>query len=206
MRTKKTISMKAVVLLMAVVLLIGCTVGGSLAWLVTKTDTVTNTFSASNIKISLTETSKNIYKLVPGKTYVKDPVVTVESETDVDCYLFVKVEENNAGSFLTYSLKLDGWTKVDTNDAVVYVRKVTASDNDQSWYLLEGDTTDAGKGAGLDKGYVRVNDNLTLGADMTTAAGSYLKFTAYAVQQTGFTTAELAWVEAKKLDSSSAGN
>ena len=214
MKTKKTVSMKAVVLLMAVVLLIGCTVGGSLAWLSMKTDTVTNTFSAGGIEIELIETSLdgttssngNVYQLIPGKTYVKDPKVTVKDTTNVDCYLFIKVEQNNAGDFLTYTLNLDDWTKVDTDDAVVYVRKVAALDSNKSWYLLKGDNSEEGKAAGLGNGYVTVKDTLTLGSDMNTASNSYLKFTAYAIQQNGFSTAELAWDEVKKLDSSSSGN
>ena len=190
MKTKKTVSMKVAVLMMAAVLLIGCTVGGTLAWLMARTDAVTNTFSASNIKISLTETTGAAYKLIPGETYAKDPVVTVHKETDVNCYLFVKVEENNPGNFLTYILNFNDWDRVNVNDAVVYVKEVTASTEDQSWYLLKGKD-------GYTNGYVTVNQELKL-EDMNTASASTLTFTAYAIQQAGFPTAELAWEEAKK--------
>ena len=46
---KKSVSMKVVVLLLAVVLLIGCTIGGSVAYLMANTNTVTNTFVVGNI-------------------------------------------------------------------------------------------------------------------------------------------------------------
>ena len=64
---KKNISTKVFVLLLAVMLLLGCTVGGTVAYLMNKSATVTNTFSTSNIQIELKETTGNDYKLVPGK-------------------------------------------------------------------------------------------------------------------------------------------
>lgn len=208
MRTKKTVSMKAVVLLMAVVLLIGCTVGGSLAWLMTKTEAVTNTFVAGGIEIELTETlldatnnpNGNEYQLIPGKTYAKDPKVTVKETTNVDCYLFVKVEENNAGNHLTYALNFDDWIPVETATSYrVYAREVKTTDSVKSWNLLKGKD-------GYTNGYVSVNDTLTLG-DMSTADDSALKFTAYAIQMAGFEDNFLdAWTEAKKLDTSASGN
>ena len=198
MRTNKSMSMKAVVLLLAVVLLFGCAVGGTLAWLTDKSETVSNTFAATGIDITLLETkldttdkttTANVYPLIPGKEYKKDPVVTVKGTTNVDCWLLVKVNESNPGNYLQYTLKLattDGWTPVNTGDStVVYAREVTKSTSDQSWHLL-------------------VNDKLTISSDLTaatmsTAESAELSFTAYAVQKEGFSTAELAWAEAKKL-------
>ena len=195
MRTNKSMSMKAVILLLAVVLLFGCAVGGTLAWLTDKSDTVTNTFAATGIEITLLETklgtttgettTANEYPLIPGVEYTKDPVVTVKGTTNVDCWLFLKVEQNNPDNFLQYELDLTGWTKVDVNDALVYSRPVTKSTSDQSWHLL-------------------VDDKLTISSDLTadtmdTAKAAKLSFTAYAIQQEGFATAEDAWTEAKKL-------
>lgn len=185
MKNNKTVSLKVVVALLAIVLLIGCAAGGTLAWLMTNTDPVTNTFSASNIQITLDETTGNVYKLIPGKTYAKDPVITVAGTTDVDCWLFFKVEENNPGNFLTYELNPEGWTELESG---VYYRSVTATTGaDQSWKLLKGTT-------GYENGYVTVSDALTL-ADMATAKAAQLKFTAYAIQAEGFDTAAAAWAE-----------
>ena len=47
---------KAWVSLVAVVLVLCCAVGGTLAWLTAKSDVVTNTFAPSDINITLTET------------------------------------------------------------------------------------------------------------------------------------------------------
>ena len=68
MKANKTVSMKVVVVLLALVLLIGCAAGGTIAWLMTNTDPVENTFSASDIQIDLKETTGDTYKLIPGKT------------------------------------------------------------------------------------------------------------------------------------------
>ena len=49
MYAKKNLSMKVVVLLLAVVLLIGCVAGGTLAYLMAKSSIVTNTFVVGDI-------------------------------------------------------------------------------------------------------------------------------------------------------------
>ncbi|MBQ5326849.1 MAG: hypothetical protein J6K80_06565, partial [Oscillospiraceae bacterium] len=100
---------KKIALLMAMVMLFGMTVAGTLAWLQAETDPVVNTFTVGNINITLdeadvddtdedgdvTERDKaNEYKMIPGQTYTKDPIVTVKADSE-DCYLFVKVIELN---------------------------------------------------------------------------------------------------------------
>lgn len=186
MKTNKSVSLKVVIALLAVVLLIGCAAGGTIAWLMTNTGTVTNTFTASNIEITLGETTGDTYKLIPGKTYAKDPVLTVESATDVDCWVFFKVEAENPGNFLSYELKLDGWTPLDGVDGVYY-RTVATGDANKTFQLLEGKT-------GYTSGYVSISDSLTLD-EMATAATAYLKFTAYAIQKEGSADAAAAWAK-----------
>lgn len=102
---------KVVTLLLAVLVLVGCSVGATMAWLVKSTNEVVNTFTVGNIKIDLnehtyvpatnklttttTKTNSN-YKLIPGKNMPKDPFVTVKAGSE-KCWLFVAVtEENNA--------------------------------------------------------------------------------------------------------------
>ena len=53
---RKGVGAKAVVMLLAVVLLLGISVGGTLAWLTAKTNPVNNVFTPSNIDVTLTET------------------------------------------------------------------------------------------------------------------------------------------------------
>ena len=56
---------------LAVVLVLCCAVGGTLAWLTQKTDAVVNTFTVGDINITLTETERE-YKMVPGNTIDKE--------------------------------------------------------------------------------------------------------------------------------------
>lgn len=103
---KNNVSMKVVTLVLAAVLVFGCAVGGTLAWLIAQTNTVTNTFAVGNIVIDLQETvngqkesaktqavTNNNYKIVPGASQTKDPTVIVEAGSE-KCYVYVCVENN----------------------------------------------------------------------------------------------------------------
>lgn len=126
---------KALVLLVAVVLVIGCVIGGTLAWLTAKTDPVVNTFTTSDIDITLTETQE-AYKMVPGCTIHKDPKATVLAGSE-ECYLFVKLDKStNFDSYLEFTVA-DGWTVLD-NVTDVYYRVVTAADMGIEFSVLEG--------------------------------------------------------------------
>ena len=54
--------------------------GATIAYLFVKTNTVTNTFSPSNIGLTLVETTGDTYKMVPGVELSKNPKVTVTSD------------------------------------------------------------------------------------------------------------------------------
>lgn len=88
---------KALVGLLAIVLVIGCAVGGTVAWLVSKPAAITNTFTVGDINATLGETD-NTYHIVPGVNISKDPVATVKAKSE-DCYLFVQVTEENWPEF-----------------------------------------------------------------------------------------------------------
>lgn len=194
---------KKVLSIVAVVLVLCCAIGGTLAWLTDKTGEVKNTFAPSDINITLTETpntdtdgngENDAWKadMIPGFSYTKDPVVTVKGGS-VDCYLFVKFEENgDPATYLTYTSTLtaaNGWTQGDSTSipSNVWYRVVKAGDTTKSWNLLDGNT-------------IAVNDTLTK-TDMPTTAPE-LVYTAYATQlykSNGleFTAAE-AWDNAPK--------
>ena len=89
MHVKKSTGGKLLALLVVMALLIGGAVGGTLAWLIDKTDPVVNTFTAGDINITLDEPnfdSTTAYKILPGDTILKDPTVTVEAGSE-DCYV-----------------------------------------------------------------------------------------------------------------------
>lgn len=133
---------KAITLILAVLLIVGCSVGGTLAWLTATTDEVVNTFTDSDIKITLDETgavnNANSYQMIPGWTITKDPVVTVVKDSE-DCFLFVEVVKSaNFDNFMTYTMA-DGWTALD-GVANVYYREVAKSTADQPFHVIADDT------------------------------------------------------------------
>lgn len=109
---------KALVMLLALALVIGCVAGGTLAWLIAKSNEVNNVFTTSDIGVILEESEDLDLKMVPGWTIKKDPKVTVTTGSE-DCYLFVKVEKSaNFDDFMTYEIA-DGWTEL--SDGVYYM-------------------------------------------------------------------------------------
>lgn len=189
---------KVLAIVLAVAIMTVGVVGGTLAWLQDKTDTVTNVFTTAGINVELNETPNydsngdnkpDSWKaqLIPGKVYTKDPVVTVVKNS-VDCYLFVKFEEVNSPKiYLEYTSNLEGngWTKLTGVDGVndVWYREVTSSTADQSWHLLKDDK-------------ITVSGTGVTASNMVAAAKAELKYTAYASQlwnnDTKFTPAQ-AW-------------
>lgn len=124
----KRTNLKPVALLLAIALLVGTAVGGTLAWLTDKTDTVKNTFTVGNIDIDLTET-KEPYKMIPGHTLHKDPKVTVMAGSE-DCWIFVKVEESdNLTNYITYEVDPNNWKQLDGVEGVyyTYAKDITAN-------------------------------------------------------------------------------
>lgn len=141
---RRSVSSRAFIALLALVLVIGCVAGGTVAWLVAKTDPVVNTFTYGNINIALAETTGEDYKIIPGKDISKDPKVTVKGAPR-PCWLFVKVEEVGAISTITtdpvhYAIDT-GWAQLKDKDGKdvsgVYYRLVDAVDNDTAFNVLK---------------------------------------------------------------------
>ena len=190
---RRSVSSKTFVVMLALVLALGCAVGGTIAWLTKTTPEVKNTFTYGKIDITLTETTGENYKIIPGKNLPKDPKVTVKANSET-CYLFVKVVED--GTFVTgkvtYTIRADGWTKGDGTDIPenVYYRVVPAAETDTVFYMLTGDTANP-------NGVVTVSPDLSKD-DIKNLTNPTLSFTAYAIQKEGFADAKAAWAEASK--------
>ena len=178
---------KATLLVLALVLLIGGTIGGVVAWLMDTTDSITNTFTYGDINITLEETTTE-YKMVPGNEIAKDPKVTVEAGSE-DCWLFVKLEKSaNYGTYLADYEMAEGWTALSGQEGVYY-REASA---ENAFNVLA-----AGTGAAMANGHVDVLDTVTK-ADMEAikdANQPTLKITAYAVQKANIGTAAEAWAK-----------
>lgn len=146
----------------ACALCLGLGVAGTLAWLTDTTGEVKNTFTTSDINITLTETESNVdndgspntnsYQMIPGFTITKDPKVTVIAGSE-DCYLFVKLEKSdNYDSYLeNYAMATkieDGeetsvWTQLlDAKNSPVpgvFYKEVTTNDENQEFQVLKDD-------------------------------------------------------------------
>lgn len=178
---------KVFALAVALILVVVCAVGGTLAWLQDKTESVKNTFSTALVDIELTETTGEEYKMIPGVVLEKDPTVTVKGGSE-DAYVFIKVDEStDLDTFLTYDLGTD-WTAVDGEDGVYYTT-YTASADDVEIAVLKDDQ-------------VTVNENVTNEQMSSLTEEPTLTFTAYAVQMkngdANFDVAE-AWEIAQNL-------
>lgn len=184
---RRSVSGRLFVLMLALVLVLGCAVGGTVAWLVAKTEPVVNTFTYGDINITLTETkpANRQAKIIPGVDIEKDPKVTVKADSEA-CWLFVEVREE--GTFVankvTYSVD-DGWTKGDGTKIPenVYYRAVDAVTTDTDFAVLKDNK-------------ICVSEELTKSDIQSITTQPKLTFTAYAVQKDGMDTAAAAWAAA----------
>lgn len=108
---KKT---KVLVTILCAILLVTATVLGTLAYLSSQ-EQVVNTFTVGKVKITLDETAvntdgtakpnagrvkQNNYHLIPGQTYIKDPILTVKADSE-DSYIRMLVTITHASQFDT---------------------------------------------------------------------------------------------------------
>lgn len=170
---------KVVASVSALVVLMCCAIGTTLAYFTDKTDSIKNTFTIGNVSIELNETTTD-YKMVPGNDIAKDPTVKVISGS-VDCWLFVKIEKSdNIDSFLSYDIA-DGWTLLDSTTNIYY-REVEASQSDKVFTVIKDN-----------KVHVKDTVTKTMLHELTESTYPKLTFTAYAVQKDNITSAAAAW-------------
>lgn len=192
----KNTKMRRMLLLAAcALLLVTLSVGATMAYLTSTTNTVRNTFTVGKVEIELDEAKvtalgvqdgdsrvqANTYKLLPGRTYLKDPTVHVGDESE-NCWLFVKVVNEIAAiegaTTIADQMTANGWTAVAGTENV-YAYEAAAS-------------------AGAD---VVVFESFTVAAEATEADlegcdEKAVTIIAYAVQADNFTTAAAAWAAA----------
>lgn len=194
---RRSVSSKMFVMMLALVLVFGCAVGGTIAWLTATSATVENTFTYGDINIELTETKPigQEAKIIPGKNIDKDPKVTVKAGSEA-CWLFVKVKETDWPEFkeadgtrkISYKIA-DGWTLVPGETDVYYCTINTMTTADTDYAILEDNK-------------VTVSENLlkTEVSALATAGTQFkLTFTAYAVQKDGINDVATAWKTASTV-------
>lgn len=194
---------------LALVMVAGISVAGTLAYLTSTTDEVKNTFTVGNVSIDLfehvydnesdalltgteNETKANEYEtVIPGKTYPKDPTVEIQSGSQ-KCYVFVKVENDIAGfeadenNISTQMTALD-WDAVEGRTGVyVYAPSGTPA---------EVDASTAANFDGGEAGQLKVFSEFTIAGDISDAnyaslgnEDTAITITAYAIQSEGLDT------------------
>ncbi len=166
---------KTVALLLAVVMLFGITVGGTLAWLTDKTDEVKNTFTTSDVDIELAETTGEKYQMIPGHYVTKNPIVTVKAVSEKS-YVFVKLDKStNFDTYMEYEMAVDKegkeiWTELD-GVAGVYYLIAENTDTDQTFDVLKDNKVN-----------VKVSVTKKMMNDLTEETYPTLTVTAYACQ------------------------
>ena len=204
---------KTLTVILALVLVVVMSVAGTVAYL-TSSDTVTNTFTVGNVQIKLDEAKANpdgtlvenadrvkanSYKLIPGHTYNKDPMVTVlkgsESSYVKMTVTFTKAAELDAifapnGAEMTSIF--NGY------DSANWIYKGNTEDTEKNtrtyefWYkeAVAAPTADVALDALFDS--ITVPGTIT-NKQLATIEGMTITVNAYAIQADSFANAEAAW-------------
>ena len=188
MRTKT----KALVLALCAVLLFVTTVFVTMAFL-TSEDSVQNTFTVGKVEITLDEAKvdsygneianaervkENEYKLIPSHTYVKDPTIHVDSNSE-DCYLFVRIQNDLGSDGVINGIANNGWVLVEGTQDVYCYYGVTDGETNSTKQIVK---------PGEDK---KVFDTFTFGEKAnpnnydTATKNAKIIVTAYAIQADG---------------------
>lgn len=204
---------KILVACLCVALAVLTIAGTTLAYL-TSHDTVTNTFTVGNVQIKLDEAQVNAdgtlvpnadrvkansYKLIPGHTYNKDPMVTVLSGSE-SSYIKMTVTFSKANE-LDAIFAPDGadLTSIFTGyNAANWIAKGNTEDTTANtrtyefWYkeTVAAPTADVALDALFDS--ITVPGTIT-GTQLETIKGMTITVNAYAIQADGFANAEAAW-------------
>ena len=212
---------KALALLLCAVILVAGSVVGTVAYL-TYQDTVVNTFTVGNVEIKLDEapvdkvtglvvagerTDKNEYHLLPGHTYVKDPMVTVLKNSE-ECYVRMQVavkdmsamkqafpeqtfpEFYKDGLFLLQKL-VNGWTAADWA-CVSYTDNADGSGTYEFWYK------DKVAKSASDTALPALFQSITIpgkinNVQLARLQDAEITIVAHAIQADGFADAAAAW-------------
>lgn len=191
MSNKKFIAILSVFVMLALTMVVGCAVDGTVAWLVSESESSVSTFTLGDINIKLTgESESQPLKIIPGVEITRSLKVTVEPNSEA-CWLFVKVEGTNWSHFpdANGTAKVSYSVAGGTNDW-------KALDNYPGVYYREVSAEDAQTGVVYDvNGVVAVSKELTKAEVNSIASGTQpqLSFTAYAVQRDGIDDAFRAW-------------
>lgn len=204
---------KALLLTLCAVLLVTASVLGTMAFL-TSNDEVVNTFSVGSVAIKLDEAKANTdgslvegadrvkannYKLLPGHTYNKDPMVTVIKGSEPS-YVKMTVTFSNAKE-LDAIFAPDGanltsiFNGYDETNWIAKGSSKDATANTRTYEFWYKETVGAPDD---DVALDALFDSITVPGTITneqlaTIEGMTITVNAYAIQADGFANAEAAW-------------
>ena len=206
---------KTLALLLALVLVFGAAVGGTIAYL-TDNDTVTNTFTVGEVDITLDEADvdeygaavqganrvkANNYKLIPGHTYIKDPTVTVLKGSE-ESYVKMTVTFSKASELdAIFTPNGANLTNIFNGyDSTNWIAKGNTEDTAKNtrtyefWYkdTVAASTDNVALDALFDS--ITVPDEITK-EQLDAIKDMSITVNAYAIQADGFDTAADAWAK-----------
>lgn len=165
-------------IVLAIFSIIAASLGITIAYLVSQSGEVENTFTVGDVSIVLTESHAERYLMLPGTDIPKNPTITVDAVSDA-CWLFFKIDKSSDfDRYMTYTPE-EGWSAL-SGESNLYYREVNASKNNQRFPLLT-------------ENKVSVKDTVTEEELDALDNKPYLTFTAYAIQRAEIPTPELAW-------------
>lgn len=200
---------KVLLIALCAVLLVAASVLSTLAYL-TATDTVTNTFTVGKVSIKLDEAKANTdgtlvanaervktntYKLLPGHTYNKDPMVTVLEGSESS---YIKLNVVVTKSEELDAIGVDLLTTFKGYDSTNWIYKGNTEDTTANtrtyefWYkeAVAASNADVALDALFDQ--IVVPGTIT-NAQLETIEGMTITVTAHAIQADGFADAAAAW-------------
>lgn len=204
---------KILIICVCIAAIVGATVLGTLAWL-TDTDTVMNTMTVGKVSITVDEADvtsagvlipnaarvkENEYHLIPGKTYIKDPTMTVAGDSEA--------------AYVRMLLTLNCKTALDTIfDPGVALDSIFSGYDASNWHY-KGETVDAVADTityefrykaivtpnGTDVKLDALFDSFTVpgnldGADLEAIQNLEITVVGHAIQAEGFNTEDAAWI------------
>lgn len=204
---------KVLLTLVCAVLLVTASVLGTMAYL-TSTDEVVNTFTVGKVAIKLDEAKANAdgslvanadrvkansYKLLPGHTYNKDPMVTVLAGSE-SSYIKMNVTVTKSKELDAIGVNLLETFKGYAGETWLYKGNKEDTVNNtrtyEFWYkaAVAATNTNVSLDALFDQ--IVIPGSIT-NAQLATIEGMTITVTAYAIQADGFANAEAAWAAYK---------
>lgn len=200
---------KVLLIALCAVLLVAASVLSTLAYL-TATDTVTNTFTVGKVSIKLDEAKANTdgtlvanadrvkantYKLLPGHTYNKDPMVTVLAGSESS---YIKLNVVVTKSAELDAIGVDLLTTFKGYDSTNWIYKGNTEDTTASTRTYEFWYKEAVAAYDVDVALDALFDQIVVpgtitNAQLETIEGMTITVTAHAIQADGFADAAAAW-------------